>query len=240
MTSATLFQLAPDDLVPNRAALMNRRGTSKSKFLASNMVELPQLLGRLAPALFPGVFVAMLCIGCEKPAQEATKPTPASESKAVASSATTETEAAAVAGPGKDQKSCFACNGEGAVACRVPGCRNGKVDCPGACLKLTRGTWVHMNMAGHDPKDLWQKFPDSTGQGSQAWNQQHMGEVIVMQNSRAVNIGACKVCGGRPPKWTAVPARGKASKLARFARARSSSRSPGQQPITRGSTSSRI
>jgi hypothetical protein len=136
----------------------------------------------------------MLCSGCGRPAQEASKPTPVSESKAVASSATNESEAAAVAGP--DQKSCFACKGEGTVACRVPGCRNGKVECPGACLRLTRGTWVHLNMPGHDPKDVWQKFPDSTGKGSQAWNQQHVGEVIVMQNGRAANIGACKVCGG--------------------------------------------
>ncbi len=88
------------------------------------------------------------------------------------------------AGPGKDQKSCFACKGEGTVACRVPGCRNGKVECPGACLKLTRGKWVHLNMAGHDPKDVWQTFPDSSGKGSQAWNQQHVGEVIAMQNGR--------------------------------------------------------
>jgi hypothetical protein len=139
---------------PNRAALMNRRGTSKSKFRVSNRVELPQLLRRLASALFAGVLVAMLCSGCGKPAQEASKPTPASESKAVASSATNESEAAAVAGP--DQKSCFACKGEGTVACRVPGCRNGKVECPGACLRLTRGTWVHLNMPGHDPKDVWQ------------------------------------------------------------------------------------
>ena len=53
-----------------------------------------------------------------------------------------------------------------------------------------------MNVAGHDPKELWQKFPDSSGGGSQSWNQNHVGEVIVMQNGHAVNMGACKVCGG--------------------------------------------
>src|ERR1035437_3104853 len=104
---------------PNRAALMNRRGTSKSKSLASNRVELPQLSGRLASVLFAGVLVAMLCSGCGKPAQEASKPTPASESKAVASSATNESEAAAVAGAG--QKSWFVWEGEGTLARRVRG-----------------------------------------------------------------------------------------------------------------------
>jgi hypothetical protein len=64
-------------------------------------------------------------------------------------------------------------------------------------MKLTRGTWIHMNVAGHDPKELWQKFPNASGKGGyQAWTQGHVGEVIAMQNGEAVNIGPCKVCGG--------------------------------------------
>ena len=53
-----------------------------------------------------------------------------------------------------------------------------------------------MNVAGHDPNELWQKFPDSNGKGYQMWSQGHVGEVIIMQNGRAANIGRCKVCGG--------------------------------------------
>jgi hypothetical protein len=101
------------------------------------------------------------------------------------------------AGPGPGEKVCFACKGEGTVACRVPGCVEGKADCPGACMKLSRGTWVHLNVAGHDPNELWQKFPDQDGRGGyQAWNQNHAGEIITYQNGKAVSLGPCKVCAG--------------------------------------------
>jgi hypothetical protein len=54
-----------------------------------------------------------------------------------------------------------------------------------------------MNVPGHSPTELWRKFPDAGGRGGyQAWNQNHVGEVVVMQNGKAVNIGACKICGG--------------------------------------------
>ncbi|HYG35822.1 MAG TPA: hypothetical protein VEC99_13610 [Clostridia bacterium] len=52
-----------------------------------------------------------------------------------------------------------------------------------------------MNVAGHDPKELWQKFPKRGG-GYQAWSQGHQGEVVAMQNGEPVNIGTCKTCGG--------------------------------------------
>jgi hypothetical protein len=52
-----------------------------------------------------------------------------------------------------------------------------------------------MQVAGHSPNDLWQKFPDGPGQ-STAWNQGHVGEVIVVQNGKAANIGKCQRCGG--------------------------------------------
>jgi hypothetical protein len=54
-----------------------------------------------------------------------------------------------------------------------------------------------MNVAGHDPKELWQIFPNKNGTGGyQYWSQNHVGEVIVYSNGVAVNIGKCKVCGG--------------------------------------------
>lgn len=102
-----------------------------------------------------------------------------------------------VGGPGPNEKVCFECKGQGTVACRAPGCTNGQVDCPEPCLKLSKGAWIHMTVAGHDPSELWQKFPNKNGQGGyQAWNQNHVGEVIVYTNGVAVNIGECKVCGG--------------------------------------------
>lgn len=63
-------------------------------------------------------------------------------------------------------------------------------------MKLSKGTWVHMNVAGHDPKELWQYFPNSNGRGGRSWSQAHVGEVIVMQDGQPVNTGPCKTCAG--------------------------------------------
>jgi len=121
---------------------------------------------------------ALLFAGCGKQASDSTPKPP-------------------VGGPGPNEKVCFECKGQGTVACRAPGCTNGQVDCPEPCLKLSKGAWIHMTVAGHDPSELWQKFPNKNGQGGyQTWNQDHVGEVIVYKNGVAVNIGECKVCGG--------------------------------------------
>ena len=98
------------------------------------------------------------------------------------------------AGPPAGEKICFACKGKGTVKCMAPGCVNGVVDCPGPCLKLDRGTWVHMEVAGHPPTDLWQKFAKPGGYT--AYNQNHVGHVIAMQNGEIVDTGPCKICGG--------------------------------------------
>lgn len=92
-------------------------------------------------------------------------------------------------------KTCFQCNGTGTGKCPVAACKNGKAPCPAPCLKPTVGVWEHMNVAGHSPNDVWQKFR-MPGGGYQAWNQNHYGEVIAMQNGKPVNVGKCKVCGG--------------------------------------------
>jgi hypothetical protein len=132
----------------------------------------------------------LLFAGCGKQ-PETTKSQPA-----VVTNSTPAPAPEAVAGPGPGEKVCFGCKGDGIVPCLVPGCVNGQADCPGPCLKLSRA-WIHMDVAGHDPSELWAKFPDQIGQGGyQAWNQHHLGEVIVYQNGVAANIGKCKVCGG--------------------------------------------
>jgi hypothetical protein len=132
------------------------------------------------------LFGVLLLAGCGKPAE-------ASQTR---SSAATNAAPPPVAGPGPNEKACFACAGLGTVACLAPGCKNGQADCPGSCLKLTRGTWVHMDVAGHDPSELWQKFPSKSGRGGgYSWSQAHVGEVVVYQNGEPVNIGPCKICG---------------------------------------------
>lgn len=91
-------------------------------------------------------------------------------------------------------KACFACAGTGETRCKVVGCRDGEVDCPAPCLKISRGNWIHKNVPGHDPKELWQEFRGRTSR--KAWSQGHLGQVIQMQNGEPVNIGPCKTCGG--------------------------------------------
>ncbi len=138
------------------------------------------------PVLACGLGV-LLFAGCGKPSEA-----PKSQAPAPTNAAPPPPEAA---GPGPGEKDCFACKGEGTVRCLVPGCVEGQVDCPGPCLKLTRGVWTHMNVAGHDPSDLWITFTTANG-GTMSWSQEHVGDVIEMQNGNPVDTGKCKVCGG--------------------------------------------
>lgn len=90
-------------------------------------------------------------------------------------------------------KTCFQCNGTGKMKCPV--CRDGEVPCPGHCLKLTSGVWVHMDVAGHPPTDVWQKFAIPAG-GWRAYNQGHVGHVIALRNGDWVDTGPCPICHG--------------------------------------------
>ena len=128
-----------------------------------------------------------LLAGCGKPAPDSAK----SSVEATSSSA----PASQAEGSKEHEKICFACNGSGTIKCLAPGCQDGGVDCPGPCLKLTRGVWIHMTVAGHPPTDLWQKFGQSDGSYT-AYNQGHVGHVIALQNGKAVDTGPCKICGG--------------------------------------------
>lgn len=102
-------------------------------------------------------------------------------------------QAAQAAPPVPTTKPCATCSGTGGLKCRW--CKEGQVDCPGPCLKLSRGKWQHMDVAGHDPKELWQKFDYGRG-AYKAWSQGHVGEVVVMQNGEPVNTGPCETCNG--------------------------------------------
>jgi hypothetical protein len=125
-----------------------------------------------------GLVVLTLCLmGCDQRGSHSTTPT--------------SNTATLPAGT----KTCFNCGGSGKAACSAPGCKKGFVDCPGPCLKLSRGTWEHMHVEGHSDSDVWQRFQQSDGT-SRSWNQGHVGQVIEMQGGQAVNIGNCKICGG--------------------------------------------
>src|ERR1039458_5275895 len=108
------------------------------------MANTAQLLRRFAFCPVLACFLgALLFAGCGKPADA-----PKSQVNMTTNSVPPPVEA----GPGPNEKVCFACKGEGTVPCRVPGCKDGQVDCPGPCLKLTRA-WIHMDVAGHDPSE---------------------------------------------------------------------------------------
>jgi hypothetical protein len=134
--------------------------------------------------------------GCGKPAANS-RPTSVGAPVTTNMAAKGKTDAAPAQpeGPKPGEKICFACKGTGMVKCMAPGCLNGMVDCPGPCLKLDRGVWVHLDVAGHPASDMWQKFYQSDGSWM-AFNQGHVGHVIVLQNGRVVDTGPCKICGG--------------------------------------------
>jgi hypothetical protein len=153
------------------------------------MASAAQFLRRFAFCPVLACFLgALVFAGCGKQSSA-----PESQANAITNSAPPPLPK--VASPGPNEKVCFECRGQGTVACRAPGCTNGEVDCPGPCLKLSKGAWIHMTVAGHDPSDLWITFTKADG-GTMSWNQNHVGDVIQMQNGNPVNIGKCKVCDG--------------------------------------------
>lgn len=134
-----------------------------------------------------GVVCLGLLAGCNPQANEAKPPSTPTNAPAA------EPVAPAPATTRADEKECFACKGEGTIKCLL--CVNGQVDCPGKCLRLNRGVWIHMDVAGHPPTDVWQKFELGGGRYT-AFSQAHVGHVIAIQGGQAVDTGACPVCGG--------------------------------------------
>ena len=130
---------------------------------------------------------ALLFAGCGKPADAP---------KSQATVATNSAPPPEVAGPGPGEKVCFACKGEGTVPCPVPGCVDGKVDCPGPCLKLSKGVWTHTDIDGKPSDVLWQYFNSPDGHWTIGWSEHHLGDVIVIQDGKPTDIGKCKICGG--------------------------------------------
>lgn len=105
--------------------------------------------------------------------------------------AQTQTNAAAAA----PTKPCFQCHGAGEGKCAEIGCRAGRKDCPGPCLKLTKGVWEKRDVAGHtDPNERWQKV--TFGKKSGYWSSGHIGEVPTIAPDGTASSPKCKVCSG--------------------------------------------
>jgi hypothetical protein len=154
------------------------------------MVNATPLPGRFAFGPVLACFLgALLFAGCGKPTD-----VPKSQPPATTNSAAPPSEA--VAGPGPGEKVCFACKGEGTVACLVPGCKDGWVDCPGPCLKLSKGVWKRTDINGKPSDILWQYFTSADGRVTIGWSEHHLGDVIMMQDGKPTDTGKCKICGG--------------------------------------------
>jgi hypothetical protein len=107
---------------------------------------------------------------------------------------------AAATGPGPGEKVCFECNGTGTVACRAPGCRLGKVECPAPCIKLTKGVWVK-RPGRSDPNETMQLI---TVSGKQVWVSSHHPGVTYTENaSGGWDMHTCPVCNGTA--WVTCP-----------------------------------
>jgi len=92
-------------------------------------------------------------------------------------------------------KPCFACNKNGMTKCSVATCRNGMAECPGPCLKLTKGSWIKRAVPGHaDPTERWQ----ARRVGKKTWyfSSKHLGEYYTFDANGQPVAHACSVCGG--------------------------------------------
>jgi hypothetical protein len=93
-------------------------------------------------------------------------------------------------------KTCSRCNGAGKTACGLRDCKDGLGECPGECLKKTKGVWEHLKVAGHGDDELWQKIYAKDGRHWSAINQSHCGEVVVIGETKVTSGGTCPQCGG--------------------------------------------
>lgn len=89
---------------------------------------------------------------------------------------------------------CSQCKGSGRILCPAPDCKDGKIDCPGNCLKLSVGHWEHLDVPGHSSTELWQKFYFPGGWA--ALSQAHCGHLYEIRDRQAIDLGPCPTCEG--------------------------------------------
>lgn len=89
-------------------------------------------------------------------------------------------------------KTCFACNGTAISKCTAASCANGQADCPGPCLKLSKGVWIRRNTG--DPDVLWQ----AVKRGNRTWffSSSHVGSYYTFDAAGNPVENKCPVCDG--------------------------------------------
>lgn len=103
--------------------------------------------------------------------------------------------------PAKDEKGepavpCPKCAGTGRIKCTAPRCKDGKIPCPGKCLKESdcREHWPDP-VPSHSPGELWAVFHLAGGR-TQGVSKSHCGELVGVRNGEFFNDGPCPLCQG--------------------------------------------
>ncbi len=94
---------------------------------------------------------------------------------------------------GRELTPCKRCLATGQVTCTAHRCSEGRVPCPGPCLKLSDAGWQRME--GQDPNKLFMIY--RVNGGSQGVGQAHVGEVYEVRLGKFYALGPCKVCNAR-------------------------------------------
>jgi hypothetical protein len=90
---------------------------------------------------------------------------------------------------------CGSCAETGSLSCGAPGCNNGRVPCPGSCLKKEDPGWQVRNLPNLPPDELLLELRNNDGT-SQFVSQRHLGQTVEMVGARWVLGGPCPRCDG--------------------------------------------
>ena len=94
---------------------------------------------------------------------------------------------------GRELTPCTRCLATGQITCTAHRCVEGRVPCPGPCLKLSDSGW--QKMEGQDPNKLFMIY--RINGGTQGVGQGHVGEVYEVRLGKFYALGPCKVCNAR-------------------------------------------
>lgn len=88
---------------------------------------------------------------------------------------------------------CPSCVGVGIIECKK--CIKGEMPCPEKCLKKEASGWKKKKVSGHPDTDLWMEFKVN-GKSQVFYNQNHIGEIFVVENGKVICKGKCLNCKG--------------------------------------------
>ena len=93
---------------------------------------------------------------------------------------------------GRELVPCNRCLATGLITCTGQRCKDGKIPCPGRCLKLSDPGWQRVEK--EDPNKLFMIYHINGG-----WigrSQAHVGEVFEVRLGKFYELGVCKTCNG--------------------------------------------